>query len=137
MPDTKKEKLTARHGLRLEQDLKADNVLVNLKGKCKISDFGISKRSNEAYLTSQYTPMQGTVFSMAPEMFNQPLTCRYSAKSDIWSLGCLVLEMLCGLRAWHGYGSLQIIYKVSVFSLNSFKEIASFYLTGFFFFFFF
>ncbi|PLW23280.1 hypothetical protein PCANC_26860 [Puccinia coronata f. sp. avenae] len=98
----------------MHRDLKADNVLVNLKGKCKISDFGISKRSNEAYLTSQYTPMQGTVFSMAPEMFNQPLTCRYSAKSDIWSLGCLVLEMLCGLRAWHGYGSLQIIYKVGI-----------------------
>ncbi|KAI9611911.1 hypothetical protein H4Q26_007996 [Puccinia striiformis f. sp. tritici PST-130] len=96
----------------MHRDLKADNVLVDLIGRCKISDFGISKRSNEAYLTSHYTPMQGTVFSMAPEVFNQPMACRYSAKADIWSLGCLVLEMLCGSRAWTGYGSLQIIYKV-------------------------
>ncbi|KAI9620961.1 hypothetical protein KEM48_007890 [Puccinia striiformis f. sp. tritici PST-130] len=98
----------------MHRDLKADNVLVDLIGRCKISDFGISKRSNEAYLTSQYTPMQGTVFSMAPEVFNQPMACRYSAKADIWSLGCLVLEMLCGSRAWTGYGSLQIIYKVGI-----------------------
>ncbi|OAV98942.1 STE/STE11/BCK1 protein kinase [Puccinia triticina 1-1 BBBD Race 1] len=98
----------------MHRDLKADNVLVDLMGRCKISDFGISKRSHEAYQTSQYTPMQGTVFSMAPEVFDQKMGCRYSAKADIWSLGCLVLEMLCGSRAWHGLGCLQIIYKVGI-----------------------
>ncbi|EFP84145.2 STE protein kinase [Puccinia graminis f. sp. tritici CRL 75-36-700-3] len=98
----------------MHRDLKVDNVLVDMMGRCKISDFGISKRSNEAYLTSQYTPMQGTVFSMAPEVFTQRMACRYSAKADIWSLGCLVLEMLCGSRAWTGLTCLQIIYQVGI-----------------------
>jgi mitogen-activated protein kinase kinase kinase len=109
------------------QDLKVDNVLVDMMGRCKISDFGISKRSNEAYLTSQYTPMQGTVFSMAPEVFNQRMPCRYSAKADIWSLGCLVLEMLCGSRAWIGLNCLQIIYQVAAIRVSQVYQLASFF----------
>lgn len=96
----------------LHRDLKTDNILVDFDGRCKISDFGLSKRSHEPYTTHLNTSMQGTVFTMAPEVFTRLDQCRYSAKADIWSLGCVVLEMLGGSRAWAGLNEVQIIYKV-------------------------
>ena len=43
--------------------------------------------------------MQGSVFWMAPEVARSGKG--YSAKVDIWSTGCLVLEMLTGNNPWH------------------------------------
>nr|CAG8485619.1 906_t:CDS:10 [Entrophospora candida] len=79
----------------LHRDIKADNILVNEDGICKISDFGISKKS-------------GTIFWMAPEVF----TKGYSAKVDIWSLGCVVLEMFAGERPWPNLSDLAAMFKL-------------------------
>ena len=43
--------------------------------------------------------MQGSIYWMAPEVAQGK---GYSAKVDIWSLGCLILEMLTGHPPWHG-----------------------------------
>ena len=43
--------------------------------------------------------MQGSIYWMAPEVAKGK---GYSAKVDIWSLGCLLLEMLTGQQPWHG-----------------------------------
>jgi len=50
----------------LHRDLKADSILVETSGVCKISGFGISKRTDDDAGGAD-TPMQGTVFWMAPE----------------------------------------------------------------------
>ena len=42
------------------QDLKADNILVEMTGVCKISDFGISKRTEDLH-GGAFTAMQGSV----------------------------------------------------------------------------
>lgn len=42
--------------------------------------------------------MQGSIFWMAPEVAKGK---GYSAKVDVWSVGCLVLEMLTGHQPWH------------------------------------
>ncbi|KAJ3734750.1 hypothetical protein DFJ43DRAFT_100120 [Lentinula guzmanii] len=77
----------------LHRDLKADNILVEMSGICKISDFGISKRTAEQALGGgAATAMQGSVFWMAPEVIN-PQGKIYNSKIDIWSVGCVVLEM--------------------------------------------
>ena len=68
-------------------------------GLCKISDFGISKRSNDIYANNANMSMQGTIFWMAPEVIDSMVE-GYSAKIDIWSLGCVVLEMFAGKRPW-------------------------------------
>ena len=73
------------------QDLKADNILVETSGICKISDFGISKRTDDIEGAAAYTSMQGTVFWMAPEVVKQK---EYGAKVDIWSLGIMAIEMI-------------------------------------------
>ncbi|RIA83200.1 hypothetical protein C1645_473403 [Glomus cerebriforme] len=96
----------------LHRDIKADNILVDEEGCCKISDFGISKKSDHAlaYDHNSNMSLQGTIFWMAPEVFAS--TKGYSAKVDIWSLGCVVLEMFAGERPWNNLTDLAAMFKL-------------------------
>ncbi|KAI5307305.1 hypothetical protein KEM56_000308 [Ascosphaera pollenicola] len=93
----------------LHRDLKADNILLDLDGTCKISDFGISKKTDDIYGMDSTNSMQGSVFWMAPEVIRGQ---GYSAKVDIWSLGCVVLEMFAGRRPWEKEEMMSAIYKL-------------------------
>ncbi|ONH65402.1 MAP kinase kinase kinase mkh1 [Cyberlindnera fabianii] len=95
----------------LHRDLKADNLLLDLDGVCKISDFGISKKSNDIYANDRGMSMQGTIFWMAPEVVNSD-GAGYSAKVDIWSLGCVVLEMFAGRRPWSNLEAIPAMLKI-------------------------
>lgn len=82
-----------------------------MSGICKISDFGISKRTaDEAAGGEAATAMQGTVFWMAPEVIN-PQGKLYNFKIDIWSVGCVVLEMWAGTRPWSGDEMVAVMFK--------------------------
>ncbi|KAK4100390.1 Pkinase-domain-containing protein [Parathielavia hyrcaniae] len=100
-----------REGI-LHRDLKADNILLDLDGTCKISDFGISKKTDNIYGNDKTNSMQGSVFWMAPEVVRSEGQ-GYSAKVDIWSLGCVVLEMFCGRRPWSREEAVGAIYKIA------------------------
>lgn len=93
----------------LHRDMKADNLLLDNDGVCKISDFGISRKSNNIYSNSDMT-MRGTVFWMAPEMVDT--AHGYSAKVDIWSLGCVVLEMFAGKRPWSNFEVVAAMFQI-------------------------
>ena len=99
----------------LHRDLKADNILLDVDGTCKISDFGISKKTDNIYGNDITNSMQGSVFWMAPEVIRSQ-DSGYSAKVDIWSLGCVVLEMFAGRRPWSKEEAIGAIYKLG--SLN-------------------
>lgn len=94
----------------LHRDMKADNILLDLDGVCKISDFGISKKSNDIYANNAAMSMQGTIFWMAPEVVDSREG--YSAKVDIWSLGCVVLEMFAGRRPWSNLEAITAMFKI-------------------------
>jgi len=101
------------HGLHiLHRDLKADNLLVDFSGICKISDFGISKKSEHVYEDNTQMSLQGSIFWMAPEVVHNPTKKGYSAKVDIWSLGCVVLEMFAGRRPWSDEEAIQAMFKL-------------------------
>ncbi|KAG5988523.1 hypothetical protein E4U43_004719, partial [Claviceps pusilla] len=100
-----------REGI-LHRDLKADNILLDLDGTCKISDFGISKKTDNIYGNDKSNSMQGSVFWMAPEVIRSEAE-GYSAKVDIWSLGCVVLEMFAGRRPWSKEEAVGAIYKIA------------------------
>lgn len=53
--------------------------------------------------------LQGSVFWMAPEVVQQKA---YTFKADIWSVGCLVVEMLTGEHPWPHLSQMQAIFKV-------------------------
>ncbi|OOF99790.1 hypothetical protein ASPCADRAFT_161001 [Aspergillus carbonarius ITEM 5010] len=99
----------------LHRDLKADNILLDLDGTCKISDFGISKKTDNIYGNDSTNSMQGSVFWMAPEVI-QSQGQGYSAKVDIWSLGCVVLEMFAGRRPWSKEEAIGAIFKLGSLS---------------------
>ena len=96
----------------LHRDLKADNILLDVDGTCKISDFGISKKTDNIYGNDKTNSMQGSVFWMAPEVIRSQGE-GYSAKVDIWSLGCVVLEMFAGRRPWAKEEAVGAIYKIA------------------------
>ncbi|KAF8632549.1 hypothetical protein AX15_001764 [Amanita polypyramis BW_CC] len=96
----------------IHRDLKADNILLEPSGICKISDFGISKKVEDLHNIRAFTNMKGTVQWMAPEMLDSK-KAGYDAKIDIWSVGCVVLEMWSGQKPWNGENIVSIMYKLS------------------------
>ena len=62
--------------------------------------------------------MQGTVFWMAPEVVNTGKR-GYNSKVDIWSVGCVVLDMWAGERPWREEEAKAVIVKVrAIFHLS-------------------
>ncbi|KAI9482603.1 hypothetical protein BDB00DRAFT_857051 [Zychaea mexicana] len=95
----------------LHRDIKAANILVEGDGVCKISDFGLSKKNDydEVYDQNSRMSLRGSVYWMAPEVVkNEP----YSAKVDIWSLGCTVIEMFTGQRPWLTLNQIATLYNL-------------------------
>ncbi|KAG4304313.1 hypothetical protein PORY_002288 [Pneumocystis oryctolagi] len=96
----------------IHRDIKGANILVDNKGVIKISDFGISKKveTNLLSISKNHRPsLQGSVYWMAPEVVKQTL---YTRKADIWSLGCLVVEMFTGEHPFPKMNQLQAIFKI-------------------------
>lgn len=80
-----------------------------MSGISKISDFALATK--EAGGDNN----MGTIFWMAPELLNT--NNGSSFKSDIWSIGCLVMEMWSGLRPWVGEEMVAVMFKVRWYQL--------------------
>ncbi|KYQ93387.1 protein serine/threonine kinase [Tieghemostelium lacteum] len=79
----------------IHRDIKGANILIDTKGIVKLSDFGCSKSFSG--IVSQFKSMQGTPYWMAPEIIKQT---GHGRSSDIWSLGCVIIEMATAQPPW-------------------------------------
>jgi tRNA A-37 threonylcarbamoyl transferase component Bud32 len=85
--------LAAAHAQGLvHRDVKPANVLADADGRVKVADFGIVKAAATATLTGTGTVL-GTAAYLSPE---QAQGGPVDARSDLYSLGCLLYELLCG-----------------------------------------
>ena len=73
----------------MHRDLKPSNILVNSQGRVKLCDFGVSVQ----LINSIARTYIGTSAYMAPERL---LGEDYRLRADVWSLGVLLFELVCG-----------------------------------------
>jgi serine/threonine-protein kinase len=85
--------LAAAHARRLvHRDVKPQNVLIDTEGRAKVTDFGIARELEQDGLTKTGRVL-GTTDYVSPE---QAMGQQVDARSDIYSLGVLLYEMLTG-----------------------------------------
>ncbi|KAJ7240795.1 kinase-like domain-containing protein [Mycena rebaudengoi] len=91
----------------LHGELKASNILVESAGVCKISGLGCL----ETEVRDKSRAVPRAVFWTAPEVIKTQYKS-YDSKADIWSTGCVVLQMFTGHRPWLGVEAVAVMYKL-------------------------
>ena len=125
--------LSAAHGAAIvHRDIKPDNIMIRHDGIVKILDFGLAKLtqtqfgqsgsedSTRALIKTRTGVIMGTVAYMSPE---QARGLSLDARTDIWSLGVVIYQMLTGCIPFPGATSSDVVVSIlerEPKSLNSF-----------------
>ena len=93
----------------IHRDIKPGNLMINAHGELKVMDFGVARRSGETELTMAGS-LIGTANIMAPELVRGEAA---TPAADLFSLGCVLYEMLTGRPAFEGDTALTILFHVA------------------------
>ncbi len=103
----------------IHRDIKPQNIMIKESGLVKITDFGIAMALNSAQLT-QTNSVMGSVHYLPPEQASGKGS---TIRSDIYSLGILMFEMLTGKVPFRGDSAVEIALKHMKEPLPSVREI--------------
>jgi serine/threonine protein kinase len=92
----------------VHRDIKAENVMLNEKNQIKVMDFGLAKLRGTTRLT-QTSSTIGTLAYMAPEQIQGE---EVDSRSDIFSYGVLLYEMLTGRGPFRGEHEAAMVYSI-------------------------
>ena len=89
----------------LHRDLKPENIFLDDNGNVKLGDFGLARAITQHTETGSVV---GTVAYLSPELVTRG---QADARSDIYSLGVMIFEMLTGRQPFEGEQAVQIAYQ--------------------------
>jgi serine/threonine-protein kinase len=97
------------HGQKLvHRDIKPANVLLTRQGVVKVADLGLAKALDEDLSLTQTGTGAGTPFYMAPEQARDAK--RVDGRSDIYSLGCMLYQLLTGELPFQGETAADVLF---------------------------
>lgn len=89
----------------IHRDLAARNILIDSHLRCYVTDFGMSRVKELSRSYGKTRSVYGPVKWMAPECFSHK---QYSFKTDVWSFGVLISEMVCRAEPYPGMDLLDV-----------------------------
>jgi serine/threonine protein kinase/lipopolysaccharide biosynthesis regulator YciM len=92
----------------VHRDIKSTNIMLTENGQVLITDFGLAKLAGSSFVTQENTTM-GTVSYMSPEQIKGK---NVDHRTDLWSLGVLIYEMISGNFPFTGEVDQAIIYSI-------------------------
>ena len=92
----------------VHRDIKSSNIMCSVDGRVKIMDFGLAKMQGNSDMTKRGTTL-GTTSYMSPEQFRGG---NVDERSDIWSMGVLIYEMLSGKMPFSGAYEQAVMYSI-------------------------
>ena len=89
----------------IHRDIKGANILTTKEGLVKLADFGVATKASGLDESS----VVGTPYWMAPEVIE---LSGATTSSDIWSLGCTVIELIEGKPPYHKLQPMQALFRI-------------------------
>jgi eukaryotic-like serine/threonine-protein kinase len=102
--------LAEAHSLGIiHRDIKPENILISKDGRIKIADFGLARGDQlGSTQTAESSVVLGSVSYLSPEQVQRGIS---DARSDVYSLGIVLFELLIGRKPFDGDTPIQIAYK--------------------------
>jgi serine/threonine protein kinase len=95
----------------VHRDLKPQNILVSDSNILKICDFGFARHFTNNMM---FATICGSPLYMAPEIINKK---QYSNKSDLWSLGIIIYEMIYGEVPYKASNFIDLVNKINKYTI--------------------
>lgn len=92
----------------VHRDVKPENVLIGEDGLVKVADFGLARAVTTETLTTNHDVLLGTAAYLSPEQVEHGTADK---RSDVYSAGLLLFEMLTGAKAFPGESPIHVAYQ--------------------------
>jgi serine/threonine-protein kinase len=104
----------------VHRDIKPANIMIEAGDRVKITDFGIAKPGDSAEHLTVTGSLLGTPSYMSPE---QARGQKLDGRSDLFSVGCVIYEMVAGRKAFRGDSITALLFKIITEEPQSIHEL--------------